>query len=195
PPKSSWLFASSLVVGVGLLGGFGRTLEKSARLSEAALEHFGQHDAHAAQYARIAASLRVCAIKYLERREAEERSRIAEDSTQLFGLLPRQAHSSHTHSNEDEEGAAAEYHHPPSEQMRQGPWEEEEEEAGPFGDFDPAIFSLGAETMTPQTAAEFRPLQGDGGVHDNSAADQVFGAMNLFPLLDGNGHIDLAHLL
>ncbi|KAI0438995.1 fungal-specific transcription factor domain-containing protein [Xylaria telfairii] len=196
----SWLFASSLVVGVGLLGGFGRTLEKSARLAEAALEHFGQHDAHAAQYARIATSLRVCAIKYLERREAEERSRIAEDSTQLFGLLPRQAHS---HSDEHSAAAAAEYHHhpPSSEQMRPEPWgeggeeEEEEEEAGPFGDFDPAIFLLGAETMTPQTAAEFRPLQGDGGLHDNSAADQVFGAMHLFPLLDGNGHIDLAHLL
>jgi hypothetical protein len=30
-------------------------------------------------------------------------------------------------------------------------------------------------------------------LHDGT--DQVFGAINLFPLLDGNGHIDLAHLL
>ncbi|KAI1736349.1 fungal-specific transcription factor domain-containing protein [Xylaria scruposa] len=204
PVIVSWLFASSLVVGVGLLGGFGRSLEKSARLSEAALEHFAQHDAHAAQYARIAASLRVCAISYLERRDAEERSRIAEDSTQLFGLLPRQQQSqpqSHSHSPSSEDGerrsAAGVADRPYSfEQARRqtesggrGPWEDHH--AGPFGDFDPAIFSFGSET-TPQT--EFPPLQGDAG-HYNSAADQVFGAMNLFPLLDGNGHIDLAHLL
>ncbi|KAI1748773.1 fungal-specific transcription factor domain-containing protein [Xylaria castorea] len=230
----SWLFASSLVVGVGLLGGFGRSLEKSARLSEAALEHFARHDAHAAQYARIAASLRVCAVSYLERRDAEERSRIAEDSTQLFGLLPllpprrrrrqrRQqqqppSHLSHSDGGEDEErrdaagaGTTAEEDRPSSsyfEQMRRhaesggggggrGPWEEEDHQqhaGGPFGDFDPAIFSFGSET-TPQTEFPL-PLQGDAG-HNNSisAADQVFGAMNLFPLLDGNGHIDLAHLL
>ncbi|KAI0545910.1 IDO-domain-containing protein [Xylaria curta] len=200
PVIVSWLFASSLVVGVGLLGGFGRSLEKSARLSEAALEHFGQHDAHAAQYARIAASLRVCAISYLERRDAEERLRIAEDSTQLFGLLPRQQHQSqsNSHSPSSEEdgerrnaaGVAAD--RPSSfEQTRRGPWEGDHHAGGPFNDFDPAIFSFGSET-TPQT--EFPPpLQGDA--HYNSAADQVFGAMNLFPLLDGNGHIDLAHLL
>ncbi|KAI0185501.1 fungal-specific transcription factor domain-containing protein [Xylaria flabelliformis] len=202
PVIVSWLFASSLVVGVGLLGGFGRSLEKSARLSEAALEHFAQHDAHAAQYARIAASLRVCAISYLERRDVEERLRIAEDSTQLFGLLPRQSQSqlqsnSHSPSSEDGErrnamGTGSLADRTSFEQMRRqtdrGLWEDH---AGPFGDFDPAIFSFGSET-TPQT--EFPPLQGDAG-HDNNAADQVFGAMNLFPLLDGNGHIDLAHLL
>ncbi|KAI8952152.1 hypothetical protein F4801DRAFT_242360 [Xylaria longipes] len=211
----SWLFASSLVVGVGLLGGFGRSLEKSARLSEAALEHFAQHDAHAAQYARIAASLRVCAVSYLERRDADERSRIAEDSTQLFGLLPRQQQQqqqphSHSHSHEDEARGGADSgtagdHRPPSSSFEQtrrqaesggsGPWQGVDQ-AGPFGDFDPAIFSFGCETTTPQ---EFRPLLGDDDddrSHDSSsAADQVFGAMNLFPLLDGNGHIDLAHLL
>jgi hypothetical protein len=60
----------------------------------------------------------------------------------------------------------------------------------PFGDFDPSIFSFGvAHTGTQQT--DFHSLQGN--VHNS--ADQVFGALNLFPLLDGNGHIDLAHLL
>ncbi|KAI0468910.1 fungal-specific transcription factor domain-containing protein [Xylaria cf. heliscus] len=233
PLMVSWLFASSLVVGVGLLGGFGRTLEKSARASEAALEHFAQHDAHAAQYARIAASLRTCAISYLERRDAEDRERIAEASTLLFGLLPRQQQQyshSHSHSHPDHEpereaqtapgvGLGGNHHNnqhlSSSENPRRqtessnGPWQQqqqhqhqqEEEREGEgedqsgslFGDFDPAIFSFGSSETTAQTT-EFHPLQGDGA-RDSSAADQVFGAMNLFPLLDGNGHIDLVHLL
>ncbi|KAI0204090.1 fungal-specific transcription factor domain-containing protein [Astrocystis sublimbata] len=218
----SWLFASSLIVGIGLLGGFGRSLDKSMHLSESALEYFAQHDAHAAQYARIAASLRVCAISYLERRDAEQRSQTADESTQLFGLLPRQQQQCHqqqyrAHSNSfsrgDEEArhvasvaaadtgaTAADDHgsHYSSEQLHRqaepssvASWHEGDNHAGPFGDFDPAIFSFDIET-TPH-AAEFHHVQGGG--HDHHAADQVFGALNLFPLLEGNGHIDLAHLL
>ncbi|RYC63036.1 hypothetical protein CHU98_g3139 [Xylaria longipes] len=116
----------------------------------------------------------------------------------------------HSHSHEDEARGGADAgtagdHRPPSSSFEQtrrqaesggsGPWQGVDQ-AGPFGDFDPAIFSFGCETTTPQ---EFRPLLGDDDddrSHDSSsAADQVFGAMNLFPLLDGNGHIDLAHLL
>ncbi|KAI3321586.1 hypothetical protein HD806DRAFT_158091 [Xylariaceae sp. AK1471] len=181
----SWLFASSLVVGVGLLGGFGRSLEKHARTSVAVLNHFAKHDAHASQYTHITESLRVCALAYLEKRDAEDRRRIAEDSTQLFGLMPKNHFQPST-------GTHAGSQHPPGTRLsdirdKSGSncsWESE-----PFGDFDPSIFSFSDAHNTPQT--DFCPPPGN--IHDS--ADQVFGAINLFPLLDGNGHIDLAHLL
>ncbi|KAJ3577971.1 hypothetical protein NPX13_g2596 [Xylaria arbuscula] len=74
--------------------------------------------------------------------------------------------------------------------------------SGLFDDFDPAIFSFGEShdnnnNNTPLTDIHLPQGghgHGHGYVHEGSA-DQVFGAMNLFPLLDGNGHIDLAHLL
>ncbi|KAI0403134.1 fungal-specific transcription factor domain-containing protein [Xylaria palmicola] len=180
----SWLFAASLVVGVGLLGGFGRALEKPARASVEALDHFARRDAHAAQYARIAESLRVCAAAHLERRDAEDRRRTAEDSDRLFGLLPP---DDNDNNDDDDDDDGVHHRHADAEVRATGSWE-----PGPFGDLDPSVFSFGA-TVAAQTTphAGFHPWQGDAG----ESADQVFGAINLFPLLDANGHIDLANLL
>ncbi|KAI8627786.1 IDO-domain-containing protein [Xylariaceae sp. FL1651] len=180
----SWLFASSLVVGVGLLGGFGRALEKQARMSVAALEHFAKHDAHASQYARIAESLRLCALGYLEKRDAEDRRRIAEESTQLFGLVPQSHRASRVQTrNHSSEILMSNLRGNISGPESSQPWESE-----PFDDFDPSIFSFSDAHVSQ---ADFQPAHSN--MHDT--ADQVFGAVNLFPLLDGNGHIDLAHLL
>ncbi|KAH8900952.1 hypothetical protein GQ53DRAFT_604734, partial [Thozetella sp. PMI_491] len=89
PLAVSWLFASSLVLGLGLLGGFGRIIEKYCGSSIAALEHFAQSDAHAMQYSLIAKSLLSTALQYLDKKETQERLRRTESSSQLFGLIPR----------------------------------------------------------------------------------------------------------
>ncbi|EGZ68992.1 hypothetical protein NEUTE2DRAFT_115031 [Neurospora tetrasperma FGSC 2509] len=88
PVIVSWLFASSLVLGLGLLGGFGRIIEKYCRASIAALEYFAEADAHAVQYSLIAKSLLNTALAYLEKREMQDRLRRTESSSQLFGLIP-----------------------------------------------------------------------------------------------------------
>ncbi|KAI0913148.1 fungal-specific transcription factor domain-containing protein [Ustulina deusta] len=189
PLLVSWLFASSLVVNVGYLSNFGRALEKPAETSIRTLEHFAKEDAHASQYARIAQSLHRCAQSYLARQDAEDRRRISESSTQLFGLVPKDhvlAHD-HSHSHPGTTGS----HNPETRHSESAGLESRLWTSEPFDDFDPSIFSFG-ESNTPLT--DIRPPQGHGYGHEGSA-DQVFGAMNLFPLLDGNGHIDLAHLL
>ncbi|PSR92284.1 hypothetical protein BD289DRAFT_184313 [Coniella lustricola] len=88
PILVSWLFAGSLVLGAGLLGNFGRVLEKYARMALTALDHFARIDTHAAQYAMISRSLLSTALGYLEKREVQERLQRTESSAQLFGLLP-----------------------------------------------------------------------------------------------------------
>ncbi|KAI1411349.1 hypothetical protein F5Y13DRAFT_180734 [Hypoxylon sp. FL1857] len=183
----SWLFASSLVLGVGLLGGFGRILEKYAHMSIAALEYFAKNDAHAMQYSLIAKSLLSSALKYLQRRDTDERLRITESSSQLFGLIPKE--------------------HPPQEDFTPTSMTESrtvttdpqgtnvpqtslthELLTSPFHDIDPALLSLGS-TLDSTSGTSFSARD------QQDQTDHVFGALNLFPLLDGNGHIDLAHYL
>ncbi|KAI0509640.1 fungal-specific transcription factor domain-containing protein [Xylaria bambusicola] len=188
PLLVSWLFVSSLVVSVGHLSNFGRALGKPAEESIRALEYFASQDAHASQYARIAQSLHRCAQSYLARQDAEDRRRIAESSTQLFGLMPKD-HETNNQNNGRPNTSGTRYPEVRvSDPTGLEPWS-----SGPFDDFDPAIFSFG-ESHTPLADIRVPQGQGHGYVHEGSA-DQVFGAMNLFPLLDGNGHIDLAHLL
>ncbi|KAI0803865.1 fungal-specific transcription factor domain-containing protein [Xylaria sp. FL0064] len=211
PLLVSWLFASSLVVSVGHLANFGRALEKPAEASISTLEYFATQDAHASQYAQIAKALHRCAQAYLARQDAEDRRRIAESSTQLFGLLPKNHAPTHSHSHShsqihnqnhnrgrghDNSHSQSRFQNPETRATHGNahngetgldisPWTSE-----PFDEFDPSIFSFG-EPHNPLT--DIRLPHGHGDVHEGSA-DQVFGAMNLFPLLDGNGHINLAHL-
>jgi len=177
------LFASSLVLGVGLLGGFGRIIEKHCRASIAALEYFAQADAHAMQYSLIAKSLLATALQYLERREVEERQQRTESSSQLFGLIPRTPRGSGSgHSR---------------------PWESERHYAGdkpdktqsghvddgePRFNFDFEATFLGMSDSLPRTP-DFALMGGSLGAD----AEQTFGALNLFPLLETDGHIDLAN--
>ncbi|KAI0125409.1 fungal-specific transcription factor domain-containing protein [Xylariales sp. AK1849] len=192
PLVVSWMFAASLAVGVGLLGEFGRILEKDIRQSICALEHFAKHDAHALQYSLIVKSLHSSATEYLERKERYQRLQITESSSQLFGLTPR-------HSGEAVKSASK-----PSHDIYQSPSTNQLGavanealasrletngglESSFFDDLDPSIFSFPhSSSHTPEN-----PLL-TGTSHN---PDQVFGALNLFPLLEEGGHIDLAHYL
>lgn len=89
----SWLFAASLVLGVGLLGGFNRILEKYTRMSIQAMDHLAQNDAHARQYSLIAQSLLTTALEHLERQDLQDRMRRTENSSHLFGLVAPDARS------------------------------------------------------------------------------------------------------
>ncbi|KAI0602676.1 hypothetical protein F4775DRAFT_600677 [Biscogniauxia sp. FL1348] len=214
PLLVSWLFAASLVVGVGLLGGFGRrVLEKHARMSVAALDHFAAAarlgDAHAMQYALLARALLSTALDYLDRQETRERRRTTEASSLLFGLVPppppspppaEQQHaytgscdSNHDHDDDDGPfprplvtsdgggGGGVSHETTPAHQWAAA--------SGLLGDIDPGIFSLGSSIISPASASAF-PFE-----NQHNQTDQVFGALNLFPLLEGNGHVDLAHYL
>ncbi|RYP40417.1 hypothetical protein DL767_001717 [Monosporascus sp. MG133] len=187
-PPRSWLFASALVIGVGLLGGFGRVLEKYARMAISALEFFAKEDTHAMQYSLIAKSLLTSALQYLETKETKERIQIAENSSQLFGLIPK-------------EDALSQVSVPVGTTRDLRPSTTRPGEVGStcispasraadsmFGEIDTSIFSLNDPLAPP---SEFSHL----ARNPQDQVDQVFGALNLFPLLNGNGHIDLAHYL
>ena len=191
----SWLFASSLVLGVGLLGGFGRVLEKYARMSIEALEHFAKSDAHATQYSLIAQSLLTTALEHLERREIQERLQRTESSSQLFGLIPNETHSristpatrstilSHAPSPavpgiRDREFFERSF------SQRQGL---QGANSPRMGDIDSAFLGLDESLLqTPDVNYWTSTLGNDG---DSGSA------LNLFPLLDAGGGIDLAHYL
>lgn len=226
PVVVSWLFAASLVLGLGLLGGFGRVIEKHCRASIAALEYFAESDAHAAQYSMIARSLLGTALEYLERKETEERKRRTENSAKIFGLIPREDINKRVQSGEgletaatttvttgiwDASGveyrnlifgesgsvAAAEKGHGSQHPQQQSL---EHEVLSPprlatngnistnYGSGS-LFFGLGSgESSLPKTP-EFSSLMGVS----MDDADEPFGALNLFPLLDSDG-IDLANL-
>ncbi|CAJ2504597.1 Uu.00g119910.m01.CDS01 [Anthostomella pinea] len=184
----SWLFASSLVIGVGLIGGFGRSiLDKYTRMSIAALHYFAKNDAHALQYSLIAESLLSIALEYLDAKETEERRRITEHSSQLFGLMPERqtARDGPTPTTAADFGSSL---HGPRENATSSAEPDHSWMYTPFGDLDPAVFSLSGSIISHSDSS--LPNQ-----DPHSEADQLFGALNLFPLLDGNGHIDLAHYL
>ncbi|KAL7621013.1 hypothetical protein AAE478_008325 [Parahypoxylon ruwenzoriense] len=183
----SWLFASSLVLGVGLLGSFGRVLEKYAQMSITALEYFARNDTHAVQYSLIAKSLLSSALEYLRKRDTDERLQITESSSKLFGLIPKERATggNATSSSMDEPRIPASSHHKGN--IHQGSLNNELP-TSPFHDIDPALLSLGCP-LDPASGSSF------SGGDRQGQTEHVFGALNLFPLLDGNGHIDLAHYL
>ncbi|RYP55891.1 hypothetical protein DL769_010035 [Monosporascus sp. CRB-8-3] len=188
PFLMSWLFASALVTGVGLLGGFGRVLEKYARMAISALEFFAKEDTHAMQYSLIAKSLLTSALQYLETKETQERVRIAESSSQLFGLIPKEDTLSQVSipvgTTRDLRPSISR----PGEVSSTCISPASRATDSMFGEIDTSIFSLNDPLAPP---SEFSHLARNPQVQ----VDQVFGALNLFPLLDGNGHIDLAHYL
>ncbi|OAA50156.1 Fungal specific transcription factor [Beauveria brongniartii RCEF 3172] len=238
PMLVSWLFAASLVLGVGLLGGFGRILEKYTRMSIQTLDHFAQTDGHAAQYSLIAQSLLTTALEDLERRELQERMRRTESSSQLFGLVPHDARASFggsgsaSSANSPREAGghrAATLRTPAAMGRTQSlgsafvpgraedgalrnnldasslPWPARRNSdrrserdvhyggvaapASPrIGDIDSAFLGLSESMLhTPDAdywSNSFGVNEGDGGAGS---------AVNLFPLLDAGGGIDLAH--
>lgn len=189
----SWLFAASLVLGVGLLGGFGRILEKYCRLAIEALDHFAKTDSHARQYSLIAQSLLKTAIEYLERREMEERLRRTETSSQLFGLVLPDHQNTLVSSTLGRELTHSAARSPAAVSMR------------PRESLDRSILQHRGLQSSPSP----RPAEMDStllGIAEpliqtpendywiGSFGDDDGGsALNLFPLLDAGGGIDLAH--
>ncbi|PNY26898.1 uncharacterized protein TCAP_03168 [Tolypocladium capitatum] len=222
PLMVSWLFASSLVLGVGLLGGFGRVLETHSRMAIQALDHFSKTDGHATQYSLIAQSLLSTALEHLERRELQERRRRTENSSQLFGLMPppppsearpRGGSPGDEASSVVRAGSPARAPPPPMGYggrnygggggggarnrphvadhrvflQRQGPHGVVVESPGRLGDVDAAFPGLAEGLLqTPDMGYWSGGLGNDG---DASSA------LNLFPLLEAGGGIDLAHYL
>ncbi|KAK4142911.1 uncharacterized protein C8A04DRAFT_29488 [Dichotomopilus funicola] len=188
PVIVSWVFASSLVLGLGLLGGFGRILEKHCRASIAVLQHFSKSDAHAVQYSLIAKSLLSTALKYLEKREIQERQQRTESSSQLFGLIPRTPRSDSNHGTPPPGSWRSDS--PQKEVGRSDKTRSGFSHSGPEArfnfDFESTFLGLG-DTLpkTPDFSLAGGPLDVD--------AEQTFGALNLFPLLETDGHIDLAN--
>lgn len=176
---------------MGLVGGFGRIIEKHCRLSITALEYFAQADTHAMQYSLIAKSLLATAIDHLDKKEAEERLKSTESSSQLFGLLPR--------DNQPSTGATP---LPPLRQQTRGPTAAFlATEAGPsrarsnnwLGSSPGFSFDVDSAFMGLSDGLDRTPGFSVTGLSLDSDPDQAFGALNLFPLLETEGHIDLAH--
>jgi hypothetical protein len=229
------------VLGVGLLGGFGRILEKYTRMSIRALDYFAQYNTHATQYSLIAQSLLTTALEYLEKRELQERMRRTESSSQLFGLLPHDVRQGATaspmhHRDSQSQAAAAvastvasmsspvarrsdlmvdsfhsqgstsaaaaaaaaasvaqqqqhQHHHQQQQQHQQATAAAAaahvHTHSPQLGDLDGAFFGLGDSLMATPETNFWSTYQGYG--HDPGTA------LNLFPLLDSGGGIDLAH--
>lgn len=178
------------MLGVGLLGGFGRILEKYTRMSIQALDHCSQHDTHAKQYSLIAQSLLTTALEALEKRELQERLRRTESSSQLFGLIPYDASSLAPRSPTSLDDMASSSPARPRESLERSLLQQTslQPAASPrFGDLDSAFFGL-TDSMLQTPDASY--WGGNMGMDADAGS-----ALNLFALLDAGGGIDLAHHL
>lgn len=191
------------MLGAGLLGGFGRILEKYARMSVTALDHFAKIDAHAAQYSMISKSLLTTAVEYLEKKEVQERQQRTESSAQLFGLIPHEARDGDSTSTRRSPEISRKVASP----VRMGHHRDIHSEPTPQNHGTPH-FGMGTAVASPSLFSDLDPafltmsnslprtpdLSLLSGAFDG---DDSFGGLNLFPLLDtgGGGHIDLAHYL
>jgi hypothetical protein len=86
--SSSWLFTTSLVLAVGILGHSGLIFEKDCQASIRCLEYFAMVDPHARQYLVTVQSLLKTTTTHVKKRELKLRSQQKQASSQLFGLLP-----------------------------------------------------------------------------------------------------------
>jgi len=187
------------------LGGFGRAIEKYCRASIAALEYFAEADAHALQYSLIAKSLLSTALEYLEKKEMQDRLKRAETSSQLFGLIPRDSNSrdegtspgGHNVAPSQSSGSgitkgnypssktdrllSVQHHHLHGGESGSGSL------SSPRFNFDFESTFMDSFPITP----DFTSMMGGGSL--DMDAEHTFGELNLFPLLETDGHIDLAN--
>jgi hypothetical protein len=89
--KSSWLFTTSLVLAVSVLGRSGLTFERNCEASIRCLDFFGEVDPHARQYSLIVQSLLKTTTLYVQKRNEHLRSQCNQASSQLFGMLPSES--------------------------------------------------------------------------------------------------------
>jgi len=87
----SWLFTTSLVLAVGILGHSGTTFRDDCQASIRCLDYFGKVDPHARQYSLTVQSLLKTTTSHVKQREMHMRSQQKQASSQLFGLLPSSA--------------------------------------------------------------------------------------------------------
>ncbi|CAK1366398.1 unnamed protein product [Cercospora beticola] len=88
PLVVSWLFTTSLVLAVGILGRSGLIFEDHCKASIACLDYFASVDPHARQYSLISQALLKTTTAHIKKRELHLRSQRKQASSQLFGLLP-----------------------------------------------------------------------------------------------------------
>ncbi|UKZ58741.1 uncharacterized protein TrAtP1_000066 [Trichoderma atroviride] len=192
PLLISWLFAASLVLGVGLLGGFSRILEKYTRMSIQAMDHLAQNDAHARQYSLIAQSLLTTALEHLERQDLEDRLRRTENSSHLFGLVAPDARSPLNKSPAPMRDGIGLHAKTPdtAPDVNDGDGRAsvlQSQSLAGMGEMDSIFLGLSEPMLhTPDTT------YWDGIVGNDSDPNS---ALNLFPLLETGGGIDLAHWL
>jgi hypothetical protein len=159
------------------------------------------------QYSLIAKSLLATALLYLERREVRERQLRTESSALLFGLVPRASREGGGHGSGGGRsgsggsgggglgGSSWEGGESPQKGGVQRARTGHDDDGGGgqeprFGfDFESTFLGLAAADTLPRTP-DFSLL---GGHHLDGDAEGTFGAMNLFPLLETDGHIDLAN--
>lgn len=85
---SAWLFTTSLVLAVGVLGRSGLSFEENCKASIECLDYFAIVDPHARQYSVIVQALLKTTTGHVKKREQHMRSRRKQASSQLFGLVP-----------------------------------------------------------------------------------------------------------
>lgn len=148
------------------------------------LEHFAKKDAHASQYSLIAKSLLNAALDYLEKKELQERLERTESSSQLFGLVPRDAIDANqtAQSSPNDHNASTSTNRPLATKATNHVSSFLGLDSPSFADVDGSFLNLSSSLpRTPDL------LMLDG----RSDVDHGFGDLNLFQLLDGDGHIDL----
>ncbi|GAB7333063.1 hypothetical protein MBLNU13_g04746t1 [Cladosporium sp. NU13] len=88
PLVVSWLFTTSLVLAVGVLGRSGLSFEGHCKASIRCLDYFATVDPHARQYSFIVQAILKTTTEQVKKREHDLRSQRKQASSQLFGLLP-----------------------------------------------------------------------------------------------------------
>jgi hypothetical protein len=88
PLVVSWLFTTSLVLAVGVLGRSGLMFEKNCQASISCLEYFAKVDPHARQYSIIVQALLETTTNHVKKREERLQHARKQASAHLFGLLP-----------------------------------------------------------------------------------------------------------
>ena len=83
----SWLFTTSLVLAVGILGRSGLSFEEHCEASIQCLIYFGKVDPTARQYSVITKSLLDITTSHVKKKQARLRIERIQASSQLFGLL------------------------------------------------------------------------------------------------------------
>jgi hypothetical protein len=77
-----------LVLAVGILGRSGLVFQESCAASIRCLDYFGKTDPHARQYSVIVQSLLDITTTHVSKRDADQRLKRKQASSELFGLLP-----------------------------------------------------------------------------------------------------------